>query len=138
MRVLFVCIHNAGRSVMAEALARAAGLEARSAGTEPSPAPHAQVIVAMAEVGLDVSGHRGHLLTDEDVRWADRVITMGCAPDTEACPALILRDLHDWALNDPAGRPLDDVRAIRDEIAARVAVLAQSSPAAPDAVVPNS
>lgn len=139
MRVLFVCVHNAGRSVMAEAFARAAGIEARSAGTEPSPTPHAQVIAAMAEIGLDVSGHRGHLLDDADVRWADRVITMGCAPDAEACPALFLRDVEDWALDDPAGRPADEVRAIRDLIAARVATLVQSAaPSGGRGAVPNS
>lgn len=123
-RVLFVCVHNAGRSVMAEAFATAAGLQARSAGTEPSAGPHPEVVSAMAEVGIDVSGHRGRALDDELVAWADAVITMGCAPDAQACPALTIADVTDWALADPRGRRPDEVRAIRDEIRARVAALA--------------
>ncbi|MFA5891094.1 MAG: arsenate reductase ArsC [Actinomycetota bacterium] len=123
IKVLFVCVHNGGRSVMAEAFARAVGLDARSAGTVPQPVPHPEVVEAMGEVGIDVSGHRGELLTDEMVGWADHVITMGCAVDDEACPAIRLRDVRDWGLADPKGRPPEEVRAIRDEIRARVAAL---------------
>lgn len=122
-KYLFVCVHNGGRSVMAEAFARAAGLDARSAGTVPQPAPHPEVVAAMGEVGVDVSEHSGALMTDELVRWADRVITMGCAVDDDACPAIRLRDVEDWGLADPKGRPAEEVRAIRDEIRARVAAL---------------
>jgi len=124
--VLFVCVHNAGRSVMAEALFnRAAGgrAEARSAGTIPGGPPHPEVVEAMAEIGIDVSGHRGQLVTDELVASADRVVTMGCSVDEEACPAIRYRDVQDWGLPDPRGGPLERVREIRDEIDRRVRVL---------------
>lgn len=119
MRLLFVCVHNAGRSVMAEAFAQTLGgheVEALSAGTMPSPSPHAVVVEAMAEVGIDVSGHSGRLLDDDLVRSADRVITMGCAVDADACPAIRYAALEDWGLPDPAGQPVETVRRIRDEI----------------------
>lgn len=122
-RLLFVCIHNAGRSVMAEAFARTLGgdaVEAASAGTEPGGGPHPEVVEAMREAGIDVSGHRGVLLTDEMVRAADRVITMGCAVDEAACPAIRYVGVEDWGLPDPKGRPPEEVRAIRDEVRARV------------------
>lgn len=127
-RVLFVCVHNAGRSVMAEALYNAAADgrgEAESAGTIPGEAPHAEVIEAMAEVGIDVSGHRGRLLTDEMVRTADQVFTMGCAVDEAACPAVLYARVEDWGLPDPKGQPLAVVREIRDEIRRRVETLLQ-------------
>jgi len=128
-RVLFVCVHNAGRSVMAEALFNelAAGrAEASSAGTIPGGAPHPVVVEAMREVGLDVAGHRGRLLTDDMVRSADRVITMGCAVDEQACPAVRYANVEDWGLPDPKGQPIERVREIRDEIRRRVEVLLSS------------
>lgn len=122
--VLFVCVHNAGRSVMAEAFANATGgARAISAGTVPGAAPHPEVVAVMAEVGIDVSGHRGRLLDDDLVRSADRVITMGCAVDAEACPAIFLKDVEDWGLPDPKGLPLEQVREIRDQIRLRVEAL---------------
>jgi arsenate reductase len=123
MRVLFVCVHNAGRSVMAEALFNRAAegrAEAVSAGTVPGGVPHATVVEAMREVGIDVATHRGRLVTDELVASADRVITMGCAVDEEACPAIRYRAVEDWGLPDPKGQPLERVREIRDEIDRRV------------------
>ncbi|HJP66590.1 MAG TPA: arsenate reductase ArsC [Actinomycetota bacterium] len=123
MKPLFVCVHNAGRSVMAEAFARAAGADAASAGTEPGEAPHREVVVVMREVGIDVSGHRGVLLTDEMVAAADRVITMGCAVDEAACPAIRYSGVEDWGLDDPKGQPVEKVREIRDEIRRRVEAL---------------
>jgi len=128
-RVLFVCVHNAGRSVMAEALFNelAAGrAEASSAGTIPGGGPHPVVVEAMREVGLDVAGHRGRLLTDDMVRSADRVITMGCAVDEQACPAVRYANVEDWGLPDPKGQPIERVREIRDEIRRRVEVLLSS------------
>ena len=128
-RVLFVCVHNAGRSVMAEALFNelAAGrAQASSAGTIPGGAPHPVVVEAMREVGLDVAGHRGRLLTDDMVRSADRVITMGCAVDEQACPAVRYANVEDWGLPDPKGQPIERVREIRDEIRRRVEVLLSS------------
>jgi len=122
-RFLFVCVHNAGRSVMAEAFANAAGAEAVSAGTIPQERPHPEVTEAMREVGLDVSSHEGRLLTDDLVSWADRVITMGCAVDDQACPSIRYSELEDWGLEDPKGKPPERVRAIRDEIRDRVGSL---------------
>ena len=126
--ILFVCVHNAGRSVMAEAFANATGgVRALSAGTVPGGAPHPEVVTAMAEVGIDVSGHRGRLIDDELVRSADRVITMGCAVDEKACPAIFLKDVEDWGLPDPKGQPVEQVRAIRDEVRRRVEALLASA-----------
>jgi arsenate reductase len=123
--ILFVCVHNAGRSVMAEAFALAAGLEAQSAGTVPgAAAPHPEVVEVMAEAGIDVSGHRALLLTDEMVGAAERVITMGCAVDQDACPAIRYADVEDWGLPDPKGQPIERVREIRDEVRARVEAIA--------------
>lgn len=125
-RVLFVCVHNAGRSVMAEAFFNhlAAGQsKALSAGTEPSGGLHREVAEAMREVGLDVSAHTGVLLTDEMIRSADHVITMGCAVDSDACPAIRYAGVQDWGLPDPKGASPERVREIRDEIRARVAQL---------------
>ena len=128
--VLFVCVHNAGRSVMAEALfdrfaeGRA---EAESAGTEPGGPPHPEVVEAMREIGLDVSAHRGRRLTDDMVRSADRVITMGCAVDEAACPAIRYAGVEDWGLPDPAGRSIEEIREIRDEIERRVNSLVETA-----------
>ena len=127
--VLFVCVHNAGRSVMAEAIFnRFVGGHERthavSAGTEPAAAPHPEVVQAMREIGLDVSGHTGRLLTDDMVRQATRVITMGCVVDERACPAIRYAGVEDWVLEDPRGQPVERVRQIRDEIERRVRLLA--------------
>jgi arsenate reductase len=123
MRVLFVCLHNAGRSQMSEALfSRAAGgrHEARSAGTEPASRVHPEVVEAMREIGIDVSEHTPRRLQREDPEWADLVVTMGCG---DSCPYIPGKRYLDWELEDPAGRPLDEVRATRDEIARRVSSL---------------
>jgi arsenate reductase len=125
-RVLFVCIHNAGRSVMAEAfLNELSGgrLEGVSAGTDPAEHPHPEVVEAMREVGIDVAAHHGRALTDELVRSAGRVITMGCAVDEGACPAILYADVEDWGLEDPKGKSIEEVRRIRDEIRRRVVEL---------------
>jgi arsenate reductase len=123
--ILFVCVHNAGRSVMAEAFARAAGLAAASAGTVPGASAHPEVVEVMKEIGIDVSGHRAQLLTPEMVAAAERVVTMGCAVDADVCPAILYPDTEDWGLSDPKGLPLDEVRAVRDEIRVRVHALAR-------------
>ena len=132
-RVLFVCVHNAGRSVMAEAFFKrmAQGTaQAVSAGTVPQEKPHPEVVETMREVGIDVSSHGGRLLTDEMVRSADRVITMGCAVDEQACPAILYADVEDWGLPDPKGQSPEVVREIRDEVAKRVESLLKSLAAA--------
>ncbi len=127
-RVLFVCVKNAGRSVMAEALFnRIAGgaAEALSAGTAPQEHPHPEVVETLKEIGIDVSDHHGRLLTDEMVRGADRVITMGCAVDDQACPAIRYANVEDWGLPDPKGQPPERVREIRDEVARRAESLVE-------------
>ncbi len=122
-RILFVCLHNAGRSQMSEALfTRAADgrHDARSAGTTPADRVHPEVIEAMAEVGIDLSERVPRRLATEDAEWADVVVTMGCGDE---CPYLPGRRYIDWDLEDPRGRPLDEVRATREEIEGRVAGL---------------
>ena len=122
-RYLFVCVHNAGRSVMAEAFTNTLAngkAEGISAGTIPQDSPHPEVVLAMKEVGIDMSEHAGRMLDDALVASADRVFTMGCAVDDAACPAILYTQVEDWALLDPKGKPIEEVRAIRDEIRARV------------------
>jgi len=118
--VLFVCVHNAGRSQMAAALLEqhAAGrVRVRSAGSEPADRLNPAVVQAMAEIGLDISAERPKLLRDEVVRDVDVVITMGCG---DACPVFPGIRYEDWELTDPAGKSLEEVRGIRDEIDGRV------------------
>ena len=115
--VLFVCIQNAGRSQMAQALYERLGGSARSAGTKPAERVHPEVVDALAELGIDLDGRVPHELSRDDVEWADVVVTMGCG---DACPYVPGKDYMDWELEDPAGKGLDEVRAIRDEIERRV------------------
>lgn len=124
-RVLFVCLHNAGRSQISEALfARAAAgrHEARSAGTTPADRVHPEVVAAMAELGIDLAGRTPRRLSREDAEWADVVVTMGCGDE---CPYIPGKRYLDWDLPDPKGRALDEVRATREEIAARVTALVE-------------
>jgi arsenate reductase len=123
MRALFVCLHNAGRSQMSEALferAAAGRHEARSAGTTPAERVHPEVVVAMAELGIDLGGQVPHELTRKDAEWADVVVTMGCGDE---CPYVPGRRYLDWDLPDPRGRPLEEVRRTRDEIERRISEL---------------
>jgi arsenate reductase len=118
--VLFVCVHNAGRSQMAAGLLerRARGrVRVRSAGSTPASEIHPTVVEAMAEVGIDVSREVPKTLTTDAVEAADVVVSMGCG---DACPVVPGRRYLDWDLPDPSGRSLDEVRAIRDEIDDRV------------------
>ena len=122
-KVLFVCKQNAGRSQMSEALfARAAGArhESRSAGTRPAEHVHPVVAEAMREIGIDIAGNRPQKLSDDLGQWADVVITMGCGDE---CPYIPGKRYIDWELEDPAPKPLAEVRAIRDDIARRVEAL---------------
>lgn len=121
--VLFVCVQNAGRSQMAEALFRRAGEgrhEARSAGSRPADRVHPEVLDVMREVGADLDARRPHELDEADMRWADLVVTMGCGDE---CPYIPGKRYVDWELDDPAGRPATEVRRIRDEIGHRVEAL---------------
>jgi arsenate reductase (thioredoxin) len=123
MRALFVCVQNAGRSQIAEALYERAGGEGRSAGTAPAVHVHPEVVEVMRELGIDLADRKPHRLETADAEWADVVVTMGCG---DACPVLPGKRYIDWELEDPAGKPLDEVRAIRDEIARLVDDLARS------------
>ena len=117
---LFVCLQNAGRSQISEALFERAAEgrhAARSAGTTPAAQVHPEVVEAMAEIGIDLAGRVPRGLTEEDARWADVVVTMGCG---DKCPYIPGRRYVDWDLPDPAGRPLAEVRATREEIDRRV------------------
>jgi arsenate reductase (thioredoxin) len=122
-RVLFVCLHNAGRSQMSQALfERVAGgrHEADSAGTEPAERVHPEVVEVMRELGVDLDERTPRKLTQELAEWADVVVTMGCG---DACPYIPGKRYIDWELPDPKGRPVDEVRALRDDIAQRVETL---------------
>jgi arsenate reductase len=121
--VLFVCLHNAGRSQMSEALfERAAGPAhaAASAGTTPGDHVHPEVVAVMAELGIDLADRVPRRLDDDLARWADVVVTMGCG---DACPVIPGKRYVDWELQDPAGQDLETVRKIRDEVERRVAEL---------------
>ncbi len=120
-KVLFVCVHNSGRSQMAEAFFNhyAAGKAgAISAGTQPASHVDQTVVKAMKEIGIDISSRRAKALTAEMLDSADRVITMGCGSEG-VCPAAFV-PVEDWQLEDPEGQSIDKVRAIRDEIESRV------------------
>lgn len=133
MTVLFVCVHNAGRSQMAEAFvnhfARESGAKvfAESAGTVGGKTLNPMAIEAMAELGISMDGHAPKLLTQEMADRANKVISMGCGVDVDACPAKFLL-AEDWELDDPAGQGLESVRVIRDQIKARVQQLLADNP----------
>ncbi len=118
--VMFVCVHNAGRSQMAQGfLSALAGdrVEVRSSGTMPADQINPSAVEAMAELGIDISNQQPKVLTDEDVRASDYVITMGCG---DACPFYPGKKYLDWKLDDPAGKDVASVRPIRDQIKAMV------------------
>ncbi|WP_420370482.1 arsenate reductase ArsC [Curtobacterium sp. L1-20] len=121
--ILFVCVHNAGRSQMAAGYALTLGgdrVEVRSAGSEPKDRINPVAVRAMAEDGIDITANRPRVLTTEQVRDSDAVVTMGCG---DACPVFPGKRYEDWDLTDPAGKGIEDVRPIRDEIKRRVQVL---------------
>jgi arsenate reductase len=118
--VLFVCVHNAGRSQMAAGwLRHLAGdaVEVRSAGSEPADRLNPVAVEAMREVGIELTGEQPRRLDDASARASDVIITMGCG---DTCPVFPGKRYEDWALTDPAGQPIEVVRAVRDEIRARV------------------
>jgi arsenate reductase (thioredoxin) len=129
-RVLFVCIHNAGRSQMAAGYATAlsgGAVEVRSGGSEPGSEINPVAVAAMAEDGVDISDGVPQLMTTEAVRESDVVITMGCG---DVCPIFPGKRYEDWDLTDPSGLPIEAVRPIRDEIRRRVeSLLAELTPA---------
>ncbi len=121
IKVIFACVHNAGRSQMAAAffnqLADRSKAEAISAGTDPGPRVHPEVLAAMQEIGIDLTNAQPQKLTEDLARQAQLLITMGCGDQCPYVPGL-RRD--DWPLRDPKGQPMEEVRKIRDEIRARV------------------
>ncbi|VXB93505.1 Putative arsenate reductase [Microbacterium sp. 8M] len=124
--ILFVCVHNAGRSQMAAGFARALGgdrVEVRSGGSEPGEQINPAAVAVMAEKGIDISAAVPQLLRTEDVREADAVITMGCG---DACPIFPGKRYEDWQLADPAGKDPEFVRGVRDDIESRVQDLLHS------------
>ncbi|MDA4112507.1 MAG: arsenate reductase ArsC [Thaumarchaeota archaeon] len=127
--LLFVCVHNAGRSQMAQAFAKKYGLKASSAGTFPASQVNPTVVEAMKEKGIDVSSNVPRMLTSEMINDAGLVVTMGCSVE-EACPRPMLaqmqKKLVDWDLPDPKGKSIVEVRKIRDEIERRVMELSKS------------
>jgi arsenate reductase len=130
MNVLFVCLHNAGRSQISAALFKrtAQGRHgAESAGTSPGERLHPEVVEVMREVGIDLSDMKPKKLTDELAQRADVVVTMGCG---DACPYIPGKRYIDWSLPDPKGRPVGEVRALRDDIERRVTELARELDAA--------
>lgn len=124
-KLLFVCVHNAGRSQMAEAFTNALAREkmlpvhARSAGTAAGDEINPVVAAVMEEIGISLEGHKPKQLTQSMADSADRIITMGCGVDADACPARI-HVSDDWGIDDPKGQPIEKVRAIRDQIKSRV------------------
>lgn len=125
-QVLFVCVHNAGRSQMAAALTEMHGqgmIDVRSAGSEPADQVNPMAVAAMAELGIDIATRSPKILSTDAVRESDVVITMGCG---DACPVFPGKRYLDWELDDPAGQDLDTVRRIRDDINRRVLDLVQT------------
>jgi arsenate reductase (thioredoxin) len=118
--VLFVCVHNAGRSQMAAGFLRELGgdrVRVLSAGSEPSLSINPVAVEAMAEVGIDITGAVPQMLSTDSVQESDVIVTMGCG---DACPFFPGKRYEDWALTDPAGQPLEVVRGVRDDIRGRV------------------
>ena len=129
--VLFVCVHNAGRSQMAAAYTRhlsGGAVEVLSAGSEPADQVNPSAVAAMAEAGIDIHRAKPKILTTEAVRESDVVITMGCG---DTCPIFPGKRYEDWVLEDPAGKGVESVRPIRDEIRSRVLALLDELGVAP-------
>ena len=121
-RTLFVCVQNAGRSQLAEALYERRGGEGRSSGSKPADEVHPEVVEALHEVGIDIGDRKPRGLSRDDVEWAELVVTMGCG---DACPVLPGKRYLDWELPDPSEMSLDEVRELRDEIERRVSRLGE-------------
>jgi len=122
MKVLFVCVENAGRSQMAEAFAKTYGkgkVEAKSAGTMPAREVNSVVVQVMREKGIDLSANKPKLITNEMVKEADMIIVMGCSAQG-FCPAPLLNKVIDWGIEDPKDKPIEKVREIRDEIERKI------------------
>ncbi len=121
-KVLFVCVENAGRSQMAEGFFRKyapVGYEPQSAGTRPVDTVNPLAIAVMSEIGIDISNHQSKVISDSMIKQSTRIVNMGCM-DKESCPAIFVQNVLDWGIPDPKGKPLDEVRKIRDLIEKKV------------------
>lgn len=117
-KILFVCVENAGRSQMAEGFFRKyapSGYEPQSAGTKPIGTINPLAIAVMKEIGIDISSQQPKIISDSMIQQSSRIVNMGCM-DKESCPAIFVQNVLDWAIPDPKGKPLDEVRKIRDMI----------------------
>jgi len=117
-KILFVCVENAGRSQMAEGFFRKyapGGYEPQSAGTKPVGTVNPLAISVMKEIGIDISSQQPKIISDSMIQQSSRIVNMGCM-DKESCPALFVQNVLDWGIPDPKGKPLDEVRKIRDLI----------------------
>lgn len=126
--ILFVCVENAGRSQMAEGFFNKyapPGYRAVSAGTKPADQINPLAVQAMMEAGIDISGQKSKIITDEMIRNSTKAVNMGCM-DRSDCPLLFLNDPVDWAIEDPKGKPIERVREIRDDIERRVKELVKN------------
>jgi protein-tyrosine-phosphatase len=127
-KILFVCVENAGRSQMAEGFFRkycASGYEPQSAGTKPTAEINPLAVQAMNEAGIDISSQKPKIISDSMLRQAAKIVNMGCM-DKESCPALFVNDVIDWSIPDPKGRPLEEVREIRNLIEKRIQELCKT------------
>jgi protein-tyrosine-phosphatase len=127
-KILFVCVENAGRSQMAEAFFRKympKGFEAISAGTKPSTQVNPMVLQAMKEIGIDIENQTPTHISQQIISESEKAINMGCI-DKESCPALFMKDILDWQIPDPKGKPIEEVRKIRDQIKTKVMILIKS------------
>jgi len=127
-KILFVCVENAGRSQMAEAFFRKympKGFEAISAGTKPSTQVNPIVLQAMKEINIDIENQTPKNISQQIIDESEMAINMGCI-DKESCPALFVKDILDWQIPDPKGKPIEEVRKIRDQIKTKVMILIKS------------
>ncbi|MBS3921670.1 MAG: arsenate reductase ArsC [Nitrosarchaeum sp.] len=127
-KILFVCVENAGRSQMAEAFFKKfmpKGFEVISAGTKPSDKVNPIVLQAMNEIGIDMKNQTPKTISQQIISESEKAVNMGCI-DQESCPALFLKDVLDWQIPDPKGKPLEQVREIRDQIKSKVIDLIKS------------
>ena len=127
--ILFVCVENAGRSQIAEGFFNSKytpkGYRAISAGTRPASQINPLAIEVMKEIGIDISGQKSKIITEDMIKSSEKSVNMGCIDKTE-CPMLFINNVVDWGIEDPKGKPIDNVREIRDEIERRVKEIAQS------------
>lgn len=127
-KILFVCVENAGRSQMAEGFFRKyapSGYEPQSAGTKPTDTINPLAITVMREIGIDISNQQPKIISDSMIHESSRIVNMGCM-DKESCPAIFVKNVLDWTIPDPKGKPLEEVRKIRNQIEIKIKDLIKS------------